>query len=201
MPDSTLDRILQGLEQEGFFLLEGALSVSDLERIDTFFTTHRESFQPAKIGSKENRLRDESVRGDYTYWIDSLNPPVAFAPVINFLEDLRKEVNRKFYLGVQQFECHLAYYPSGTFYQTHYDTFEKDSSRRLSFIFYLNSHWEDEWGGELILYEKEGKILKRILPRPGSFICFLSSEFPHEVRPATKERRSFTGWMHRKIIY
>jgi hypothetical protein len=29
----------------------------------------------------------------------------------------------------------------------------------------------------------------------------MSDEFPHEVKAAQNERRSFTGWMHTKIIY
>jgi SM-20-related protein len=201
LPDQTLDRILQELERDGFSLSSSLLSVHEIEEIEAFFNSKIDSFSAAKIGPKENKQRMESVRGDHTLWIDSLSPPRALGPVVDFLEALKREVNQKFFLGLQQFECHLAFYPKGTFYTTHYDTFDSDSSRRLSFVFYLNSSWEDSWGGELVLYDKEGKELKKVFPRPGSFICFLSSDFPHEVRPATRERRSFTGWMHRKIIY
>jgi SM-20-related protein len=76
-----------------------------------------------------------------------------------------------------------------------------ESSRRLSFIFYLNEVWDKNDGGELVIYNKAGEVLDTLLPMPGSFITFLSDEFPHEVRPSLKERRSFTGWMHTKIIY
>ncbi len=201
MPNQSLDQILQELEREGFSLCPELLTASELEKIDAFFNAHLGSFIGAKIGLKENKTRDETVRGDYTFWIDPISPPEVFVPLIKFLEDLREKLNKDFYFGLKQFECHLAFYPTGSFYQLHYDTFEQDSSRQLSFVFYLNSHWEKDWGGELVLFDKEGKILKSISPRPGSFICFLSSEFPHEVRPALFERRSFTGWMHRKIIY
>lgn len=201
MPDQTLDRILQELEQKGFSITPGLLAPGDLLKIDTFFNAHRDSFQAAKIGPKQNKQRDESIRGDHTYWIDPLSPPDIFNPLLTFLENLKLAVNEKFYFGLQQFECHLAYYPTGTFYQKHFDTFEKDSSRKLSFVFYLNPSWNESWGGDLILYDKEGAVLQKVTPAPGSFICFLSSEFPHEVRSAVCERRSFTGWMHRKIIY
>jgi SM-20-related protein len=201
LPDSTLDQILQGLEHQGFALQEGLVSSSGLKTINEFFATHVESFHAAKIGPKEKKQRNESVRGDYTFWIDPLHCPEAFSDLINFLEDLRKAANQKFYFGLQQFECHLAYYPTGAYYQRHLDTFETDSSRQLSFVFYLNSDWDEAWGGELVIFDKDGKMVKKVYPKPGSFICFLSSEFPHEVRPALRERRSFTGWMHRKIIY
>jgi SM-20-related protein len=56
-------------------------------------------------------------------------------------------------------------------------------------------------GGELVIFDKDHKEITAIYPTPGTFICFLSEEFPHEVRPAKIERRSLTGWMHTKIIY
>ena len=201
MPDPTLDRILQELERDGFSLSTGLLSCDVLDWIESYFNLNLPSFSAAKIGQNENKFRQESVRGDYTFWIDPLNPPDAFTCIMDFLNKLKGAINQKFYLGLQQFECHLAYYPIGTFYRTHFDTFEKESSRQLSFVFYLNKEWEDQCGGELVLYNKDGSELSRIYPRPGSFICFLSSEFPHEVKSASLERRSFTGWMHRKLIY
>ena len=117
---------------------------------------------------------------------------------MSLLEDLKLELNRGIFLGAREYECHLAYYTPGTFYQKHVDRFENDSSRVLSFVFYLHNEWKPGDGGELILY---GEQTTTISPLPGSLVIFLSDGLPHEVKPCSRERRSFTGWMHSKIIY
>lgn len=196
-----LEQILREIEQHGWSKVSHFLSADELRAISLFFEEHKSEFKPAKVGTAENRVRKEEVRGDYTFWLDPLNPPEVFKPLIKFLNNLRDALNKRFFLGLQEFECHLAFYPSGTFYRKHLDRFEKNSSRSLSFVFYLNEKWNDEDGGELVLYHQDGKTLESVSPGPGTFICFLSEDFPHEVKSATTERRSLTGWMHTKIIY
>lgn len=195
-----LDQILQELEKEGFCYLTNYLDSAELGRINGFFDQHKSEFFPARVGSQGQRQRAESIRGDYTFWLDPLNPVDPFKNIFVLLQDLREKLNARFFLGLQEFECHLAFYPPGTFYKKHLDRFEKNSSRRLSFIFYLNESWKKEDGGELVMYDQSGKVLKEISPLPGSFVCFLSDEYPHEVKSAIRERRSLTGWMHTKII-
>lgn len=192
-----LEQILHEIERNGFALIPNLVSNADLLEMNAFFNQQRSEFKPAMVGSKNNLQRLESVRGDYTYWIDALDPVAPFRKLVHFLDELREAMNKKFFLGLQQYECHLAYYPPGTFYKKHIDRHENNSTRSLSFVFYLN----ETSGGELVLYNKNNEVIKIVSPEPGSFICFLSDEFPHEVKPSSKERRSFTGWMHTKIIY
>lgn len=192
-----LDQILREIERNGFALIPNLVSAADLAEMNAFFDEHRSEFRPAMVGRQDNLQRLESVRGDYTYWIDALDPVKPFDRLITFLDELKAEVNKKFFLGLQQYECHLAYYPPGTFYKKHLDRHESNSTRSLSFVFYLN----EVSGGELVLYNKNNEVIKIVSPGPGTFICFMSDEFPHEVKPSSSERRSFTGWMHTKIIY
>jgi len=196
-----IDKILQDLENEGIACVPNLVDGNTLDTAHHFFELNKTEFTPAKVGVQENKHRVDSVRGDFSYWLDPLNPPKEFLPLFNILNELKQRANARFYLGLQDYECHLAYYPEGTFYRKHLDRFEKDSSRKLTFIFYLNNTWSPEFGGELVVYNKDGSIKSSYLPLPGTFICFLSDEFPHEVRSATHERRSFTGWMHTKRIY
>lgn len=192
-----VEQILQEIERNGFALVSNLIPSEDLQAMNLFFEEHRGEFVPAMVGSRDNKQRVESVRGDYTYWIDALDPVKPFDTIVTFLNELRSAVNQKFFLGLQQFECHLAYYPPGTFYKKHLDRHEANSTRSLSFVFYLN----ETSGGELVLYNKNNEVIKIVSPEPGTFICFMSDEFPHEVKPSNRERRSFTGWMHTKIIY
>ena len=196
-----VDRILRELEKEGYCCIPGLLGPEQLSAMNSFFESRKAGFDAARIGSQGNKKRLTTVRGDYTYWMDPLTPEEPFVEVLNFLEQLKEKINQRFFLGLQEFECHLAYYPPGTFYKKHLDRFDKDGSRKLTFIFYLNQEWSPEDGGELVMYDHQDQVVERIFPMPGTFVCFLSDEYPHEVKAATRERRSFTGWVHTKILY
>jgi SM-20-related protein len=196
-----LDQILRETERNGFCLIPNLVKPDELEAINQFFETHKQEFVPAMVGALDNKQRMETIRGDFTFWLDPLNPPAQFKILLQFLDDLKLKLNENFFMGLKEFECHLAYYPAGTFYKKHSDRFESSGSRSLSFVFYLNKEWDQNAGGELVLYNKNDDILQTVKPLPGSFICFLSEEFPHEVKSGKMERRSLTGWMHTKIIY
>ncbi len=198
MYTNMLDQIVRDIKEKGWSFSENILTPHDISSITAFFDDHRGEFEAAKIGKGESRQRNENVRGDYTFWIDPIRPPQPFEKIMSCLENLKTTLNREIFLGAREYECHLAYYPSGTFYQKHVDRFENDSSRVLSFIFYVHENWRPEDGGELILY---GEKQIAITPLPGSLMVFLSENVPHEVKSGLKERRSFTGWMHSKIIY
>jgi SM-20-related protein len=195
-----VDQIIQEIERHGYAHREGLLTSLELASIHQFFKTHESEFKPALVGSDKNKKRVEAIRGDFTYWLDPLDPPAVFEAVFKHLEKIKSELNQKLFLGMKDFECHLARYPAGSFYKKHLDRFENNSSRVLSFVFYLNEEWNDNDGGELVLFDKQDHEILRVLPAPGSFICFLSDEFPHEVLVSKRERRSLTGWMHTKNL-
>lgn len=193
----VLEQIIRDIQVQGWSFQQEVVDKTTLEQLDSLF---QEDFQPAKVGSQQNRQRNEEIRGDWIKWLDPLSPPEILQKEIKLLGDLQLLLNQHFYLGLREFECHLAKYPKGTFYKKHLDRFEKDSSRSFSFIFYLHQKWQNTDGGELIVYNEQNEVLSTISPEPGSMMCFLSDEFPHEVKTCHRERRSLTGWMHTKII-
>lgn len=195
-----VEQILRDIEKDGFSLLHGLVPSDELRSLNRFFDEKRSDFLEAKVGPRGNRQRLLEVRGDYTYWLDPLNPVGPLERLFTFLNEVRDKMNESFFLGLREYECHLAYYPAGTFYKKHLDRHEKNSRRRLTFVFYLNQEWREEWGGELVMYHQDGQPLRSILPTPGTCLFFLSDEFPHEVKAALRERRSFTGWMHTEIV-
>ncbi len=196
-----VDQILMDIESKGYSYQPNLLNYTELQAINYFFEINKRDFKPALVGPTQNRRRLETVRGDFSFWIDPISPPEVFHKQLSFLNTLKQGINEKFYLGLKEFECHLAYYPPGAFYTKHSDRFESSSTRSLSFVFYLNERWEKEDGGELLLFNKTNELLESFTPTPGGFTCFLSEEFPHEVKSGKIERRSFTGWMHTKILY
>ena len=194
---TILEKIVQDLELTGFCHLPEALTSEELRTISPLFAA---PFVPAKVGKANALQRVEEIRGDLTHWLDPAQPPGELAAFMKFLNEIMETLNEQFYLGLKDFECHLATYPIGSFYKKHLDRFEKDSSRSISFIFYLHEEWTNKDGGELILYNHSNEVLEMILPRPGSMVIFLSEKFPHEVKPSLRERRSLTGWMHTKLL-
>ncbi len=192
-----LEQIIQEISLQGWSYQQNVVDQHHLNLLAPLFSS---DFSPARVGKERDLQRVEEIRGDFISWLDPLNPPTELANEFHLLEQLKLELNRNFFLGLKDFEAHLAKYPKGSFYKKHLDRFTTDSSRSLSFVFYLHQHWDEADGGELVLYNQEGEMIKTILPVPGSMICFLSGDFPHEVRPCSRERRSLTGWMHTKIL-
>lgn len=196
-----LENIFQNLHDHGFAQIKNVLSSSELTLINEFISREKNLFSPAKVGYGAQRIRNEAIRGDYTLWLDPKAPLDFLQRPTLLLRDLQVELNQRFYFGLKEFEYHFAYYSEGYFYQKHVDAFEKDSSRVISFVFYLNETWLPEHGGELVIYAENGNdILHTVIPEAGSLVVFLSRNFPHEVKPSLKERRSLTGWIHNKIL-
>lgn len=192
-----MDKILLDLEKKGYSYLEKVLSAEELKALIPLF---EQEFKPAKIGKLNGPQRVSKIRSDEVLWIEPGQPPAPVANLLKFINVLQGRLNEHFFLGLKDFECHLAKYPPGSFYTKHLDRFEKDSSRSISFVFYLHDEWRAQDGGELILYRQDDEVLKTILPLPGSLVVFLSDRFPHEVKLCHRERRSLTGWMHTKIL-
>ena len=62
-----------------------------------------------------------------------------------------------------------------------------------STVFYLNSDWHAEEGGQLRLHLAGGT--QDLLPNWNRLVLFRSADIEHEVLPATRERLSITGWL------
>jgi SM-20-related protein len=192
-----IDQIVQDILSFGWSYQQNVVDKLTLKSLAPLFETE---FLPAQVGSSLQRQRNVEIRGDLTKWLDPHDPPREIHELVELLHRLKQEFNQRFYLGLKDVEFHLAKYPAGSFYKKHSDRFESDSSRSVTFIFYLHQEWNESLGGELVLYNKKNEILKEILPDPGSMVIFMSEDFPHEVRICSAERRSFTGWIHTKIL-
>ncbi len=154
------------------------------------------NFKKAAIGKGQQQQVINEVRGDAILWFDEqiLSPYQQL--FYNKISQLKQAINQDFFLGLKQFECHFAIYPTGSFYKRHTDRFQNTDSRQISCILYLNEGWQEAYGGQLRLYtESEGEEnFNDVKPQWGTFACF-RSDIPHEVLSTTKERYSITGWL------
>ena len=155
-------------------------------------------FRHAAVGKGgEKQVRTE-IRGDEVLWMDRDNLSPLQAVFWEKIEEVRKVLNQRCFLGLKSFEGHFARYPVGSFYKRHLDQFHAVPHRVVTVILYLNDSWTPEDGGELRMYfpqEDGSEMIEDVLPIGGRLVVFLSGEIPHEVLPTKKERISITGWL------
>ncbi|RBO82569.1 2OG-Fe(II) oxygenase [Marinomonas aquiplantarum] len=148
----------------------------------------------AGIGRKQDHQVMLDARRDYIQWIDPDRP--VRRDFLKVMEELRVALNRRLFLGLFDYEAHFARYEKGAFYEKHLDAFKGRSNRVLSTVLYLNEDWQDQDGGEFVLYDEReaDQELGRFYPQKGRLAIFLSEAFPHEVLSANRTRHSIAGW-------
>lgn len=158
------------------------------------------AFRRAGIGAGGDLRTREDIRGDEILWIEPKIESEPLREALASFEVLRVAINRELYLGLQDFECHLARYCAGAGYQRHYDQLRGDGRRQLTVTLYLNESWRATDGGNLRVYldEQDAQQTLEVMPAAGTLIAFLSERFAHEVLPCTRERLSLTGWFLRR---
>ena len=78
------------------------------------------------------------------------------------------------------------------------------TERKLSIVGYVHNRWQDDWGGELVMY-RDGEEKQIITPEPGRLVLF-TVPFVHEVIPVARRedtelaRLSISGWIMRKPL-
>lgn len=151
---------------------------------------------PAAVGRGPSSEIREGIRGDHIQWIEP-GQAEACDRYLQLMDSLREAINRHLFLGLEDFETHFAMYPPGAFYLKHVDRFRDNDRRTVSAVVYLNDAWLPEHGGQLRMYLDEDRQYD-VVPTGGCLVVFLSSDVPHEVLPATRERLSLTGWFRRR---
>lgn len=186
---------LEQFEDNGFFVFADFINQAEAQGINHEIDQLLEQslFKKAGIGKADNFQIDTAQRGDFIHWIDTTDVAPNTRIFIEKLNELITQLNRNFYLGLRDFECHYTQYPAGTFYKRHTDRHKSGSARVVSFVLYLNSQWQTTDGGQLIIYG-EGHEQHAITPSEGTLAIFLS-EKEHEVLPTNRARRSITGWL------
>ncbi|WP_424961206.1 2OG-Fe(II) oxygenase [Ekhidna sp.] len=182
------------------------LSLNDFVVIDDFlpedlykrvrsFLLHKlevDEFDRAGIGSSNKNLKDTSIRGDFTYWLDK-DRDKDLSLAFEIIDETKNILNRFCFLSLSGYEFHLAYYPEGTYYKKHLDQFQERSNRMVSVIIYLNEDWKKGDGGELKIFKEDGELI--VDPVAGRCVMFKSADVPHEVMQTNLGRYSLTGWL------
>ncbi len=190
------DQIADALVDKGYYsapqLLPETMTASLHQRVSLL---NEDEFHTAGIGRQQVFQLNQQIRSDETRWLTVDNG--TDASYLDWMSNLRIELNQRLYMGLFKYEAHYAHYAPGAYYQRHVDAFKGQSNRVLTTLLYLNPDWQTADGGELVIYHPETEeIIEQIFPEYGKFIVFLSDQFPHQVLRANRDRYSIAGWFH-----
>jgi SM-20-related protein len=149
----------------------------------------------AGTGNDTKLNHNKLVRSDVIYWLDKKHNNVHENEFFTQIEAFITYLNTSCYAGITSYEFHYSLYETGTFYKKHIDQFQDNSSRQFSMISYLNSNWQENDGGELLIHQKSNNQM--ISPTQGKTVFFKSNELEHEVLVTNERRMSITGWLKR----
>jgi SM-20-related protein len=192
--NALYDQIADEIANKGYCVLKHFLS-DDINQALTAKVTqlNADELQQAGIGRNTDYLIEKNIRNDKTRWLDSSDNIDSL--FLNEMAELRLAMNQRLFLGLFDYECHYAHYAPGAFYQKHVDAFKGKSSRLLTTVTYFNNDWQDNDGGEILLYHPDtDEVIESVKPEMGTFVIFLSDQFPHEVLKASRDRYSIAGW-------
>lgn len=187
--------VLQDLQTQGWSVQDDFFS-SDFTQalMEEAQNIENAAMLQAGIGRKQDHQVMLDARRDYIQWIDPDRP--IRRDFLKVMEELRVALNRRLFLGLFDYEAHFARYEKGAFYEKHFDAFHGRSNRVLSTVLYLNQDWQDQDGGEFVIYDEQDadQEIGRFYPQKGRLAIFLSEAFPHEVMAANRTRHSIAGW-------
>lgn len=199
-PFDKYQGVAADLARKGWAMSERFLSAADVAalRSDNHQYWQNGEFRRAAVGRGEAMQVHNEVRRDHILWLDGAS--AAQQAYLAEMERLRLALNRALFLGLFEYEGHLAFYPPGAFYRRHLDQHQDSGSRVVSCVAYLNENWHQHDGGELRLFAGDGaeERIIDIEPRAGTLVCFLSATMYHEVLPTRLPRYSVTGWFRRR---
>ena len=187
--------LADALSDKGYAVMDNFLDpviVEDLRQLvlDWF---ENDKLKQAGIGQFHEHTIVKDVRGDLIRWIDNKNPNPLVKGYLDKIGELMHFLNRYCYLGLKDAEMHYTTYPVGKYYERHSDLLNISSHRVISTVLYLNPHWTNTDGGELVIYHNDVSEVK-IEPLAGRLVIF-RSELEHEVLTTKVERVSITGWL------
>lgn len=187
------DVYLDDIERQGYTVIHNALIAELVNELVTDCHRINPHFSLAGIGRLNDLQIDKTIRKDKTYWFDGSSQAQLTYQAI--MQSIKTTLNRTFFMGLFDYECHYAKYTNGDFYKKHIDAFKGRSNRVFTTVLYLNT---PEQGGELVIYKPKSKEIEiTIKPTAGTLVMFESERFAHEVLPAVDERYSIAGWFRK----
>ena len=191
MYEEIYSKIADALVENGYIIIENALDKKIPSELLNF-AKNDIRFKKAGISASSSLHVDSNKRRDKILWLDEDGE--AQSEFLDFSNGLKEYLNRSLYLGLSYYESHFAIYNEGDFYEKHLDAFKNSKNRVVTTVYYLNDEWNENDGGELIVYDENNKEIAKVMPNANTLVVFMSEKFPHEVLSTNKKRYSIAGW-------
>ena len=191
-PTAQIAKVVEQLSQNGYAIIDDFMDAKLVKAL----ALQAQSLPMKKATTGLNKNTHQEFRGDFIHWIEALEANPAEQTYLALMDELKNAINQAFFLGLFELESHFAVYPAGAGYKKHLDQFIGTEDRKITCILYLNEAWKEANAGQLRMYlgREETETFVDVLPQGGRLVVFVSSDFLHEVLPATRERLSITGW-------
>ncbi|MFN1835540.1 2OG-Fe(II) oxygenase [Balneola sp. MJW-20] len=188
---------LDELAEKDFVVVDDFISEEMFSSVMSFFRSAEENdkLKKAGIGSTDDFTVKPEVRGDFIYWLDE-DRDQQISVFFNLMTELQEKLRRFCFLSLAASEFHIAKYPAGSHYDKHLDQFTGRNNRLITVLIYLNEHWKEGDGGELLIHGFEKEI--KIPPVARRLLLFKSDVIEHEVLKTNVPRYSLTGWLLHK---
>lgn len=198
--EDLLDHISAEIYQKSYVIIDDFIDEDFRSALlaEQIALVNQGKFRHAAVGKGGQKQVRTEIRSDEVFWMDADDLTPLQNAYWEKIEEIRKMLNQRCFLGLRSFEGHFARYPIGSFYKRHLDQFHAVPHRVVTVILYLNETWTAEDEGALRMYFPQGdgtELTEDVLPLGGRLVVFLSGEIPHEVLPTKKERISITGWL------
>jgi SM-20-related protein len=191
LSEEQLAHVTEAIYQHGYGIIPDFFESDFIQQL-TQRVIESNALKKAGIGRQSNHQRNSDIRRDAILWLNNEHP--TDQKYLAQMEAIRVTLNRQLFMGLFDYESHFAHYSKGAFYKKHLDAFKGRSNRVLTTVAYLDNHWKPGDGGELSLYNEQDKLIAKVPPKAGTFVVFLSDEFPHEVHTCHDDRYSIAGW-------
>jgi SM-20-related protein len=195
LSDTALATLTDEIVSQGYSIQPSGLDKSTCSDLMASARRLDELHLLRHAGVGHNRAEIADIRGDRILWLEPGLAP-ATDDFLQLADRVRIHFNRHLYMGLEEYEGHLACYAPCAGYKKHLDRIQGSDIRMLTLIVYLNDRWNVDDGGRLRLYLNDGSH-RDVTPQSGTVVAFLSGEYWHEVLPSRRERWAITGWFRR----
>jgi Rps23 Pro-64 3,4-dihydroxylase Tpa1-like proline 4-hydroxylase len=195
--EKDFDRLIAGYLENNIGISDDFLSngLAEQLRQNLLRVYQQKLLSAAGTGNAGKLSHNTDVRSDSIYWLDRKHESACENDFFDRIEDFIRYLNETCYAGITGYEFHYSLYETGSFYKKHLDQFKDNNKRQYSMISYLNTHWQESDGGQLLVQQENGD--QKISPTHGKTVFFKSSELVHEVLVTHTPRMSVTGWLKR----
>ena len=109
----SFEPIVDDLVVRGWCTKLGFLASAEVDAIrgEAAGLLERGAFHPAGVGRGQDLALRPAIRADRIHWVDPQAAGPAVAAYLARLDALRQAINRDLFLGLAEFEGHLAIYP------------------------------------------------------------------------------------------